>query len=54
MLKRLRNNRIVRLLEVVELQRHVWLVMEYMGGRDLNQHVTAAGRLEEPEARHLF
>ena len=28
--------------------------MEYMGGRDLNQHLAEWGRLEEPEARHLF
>ena len=28
--------------------------MEYMGGRDLNHHVTTLGRLEEAEARHLF
>jgi len=53
-LKRVNDARIVKLLEVVELQRHVWIIMEYMGGKDLNQHVLRQGRLEEPEAMHLF
>ena len=51
LLKKVRHNNVIRLLEVFESTKHVLIVMEYAGGGDLLQYVRSRKRLEEEEAR---
>ncbi|XP_005387087.1 PREDICTED: sperm motility kinase 2B-like [Chinchilla lanigera] len=55
-LKDLQHPNIVQLLEVLETERELLLVLEYVRGRDLWQYIakTGRGRLLEEEARALF
>ena len=54
LLKKVRHNNVIRLLEVFESPNHLLMVMEYAGGGDLLQYVKKRRRLEEPEARRIF
>ncbi|XP_005387050.1 PREDICTED: sperm motility kinase 2B-like [Chinchilla lanigera] len=55
-LKDLQHPNIVQLLEVLETERELLLVLEYVRGRDLWRYIakTGRGRLLEEEARALF
>ena len=54
LLKKVRHNNVIRLLEVFESPKHFLMVMEYAGGGDLLQYVKRKHRLEESEARKFF
>ncbi|KAJ1539857.1 Map microtubule affinity-regulating kinase, partial [Cladochytrium tenue] len=50
----LRHRHIVRLLEVVDAPRAVFLVMEYVCGGELHALVASRGRMREHDARRVF
>lgn len=50
-LSRIRDKRIIRLLEVFESKNHLLLVTEYANGGDLLHYTKAKGRLPEEEAK---
>lgn len=54
LLKKVRHQNVIRLLEVFESPKHLLMVMEYAGGGDLLQYVKKRRRLEEDEARKIF
>lgn len=54
LLKKVRHQNVIRLLEVFESPKHLLMVMEYAGGGDLLQYVKKRRRLEEEEARRIF
>jgi len=45
---------IIKLYEVCEHCNTMWMVIEYMGGGDLEAHVKHNGGLDEPAAVHVF
>eukprot|EP01022_Parablepharisma_sp_SALTPOND_P004426 TRINITY_DN120265_c1_g1_i1.p3 TRINITY_DN120265_c1_g1~~TRINITY_DN120265_c1_g1_i1.p3 ORF type:complete len:335 (-),score=40.08 TRINITY_DN120265_c1_g1_i1:233-1237(-) len=53
-LKKIRHANVIRLLEVFEGPKHLFIVMEYASGGDLLRYVKKKGRLSEPEARGIF
>jgi len=53
-LKLVRHKNIVRLFEVFEDDRYLYLVMEYADGGDLLKYVKEKTRLFESEARYIF
>ena len=53
-LKRVRHPHVVRLLEVIEKPRHIYLVTEYLAGGELFEFIVANKRLPEPQARPIF
>lgn len=54
LLKKVRHQNVIRLLEVFESPKHLLMVMEYAGGGDLLQYVKKRRRLDEDEARRIF
>lgn len=53
-LSRIRDKRIIRLLEVFESKNHLLLVTEYANGGDLLHYTKAKGRLPEEEAKQFL
>lgn len=45
---------IIRLYEVIETPTDIYVVMEYVRGGELFDHIVEKGRLPEDEARHFF
>ncbi|KJE91120.1 5'-AMP-activated protein kinase catalytic subunit alpha-1 [Capsaspora owczarzaki ATCC 30864] len=52
-LRMLHHQHIVRLYDVIETSKHVVLVLEYMPGGELFDHIVARQRLSEHEARKI-
>lgn len=52
--KLLNHENIVKIEDVIESQDVTCIVMQYVGGRDLLEHIVANGRLKEREACSLF
>jgi serine/threonine protein kinase len=44
----------VRLFEVIEEDRELYLIMEYAKGGDVHDHLQKQGRMSEPLARAKF
>ncbi len=53
-LKKTRHANVIRLLEVFEGPKHLFIVMEFAPGGDLLKYVKKKGRLSETEARRLM
>ncbi|GBF87975.1 snf1-related kinase [Raphidocelis subcapitata] len=53
-LKLLMHPHIIRLYEVIETPSDIYVVMEYVRGGELFDHIVERGRLAEDEARHFF
>ena len=53
-LSKIRDKRVIRLLEVFESRKHLLLVMEYANGGDLLQYTKGKGRLDESESKLFF
>ncbi|XP_043948373.1 serine/threonine-protein kinase MARK2-like [Drosophila biarmipes] len=53
-MKLLNHPNIVRLFQVIESERSLYLVMEYASGGELFDHLVKNGRMREPDARILF
>ncbi|XP_067938441.1 serine/threonine-protein kinase SIK3-like isoform X2 [Watersipora subatra] len=53
-MKLLRHPHIVRLYQVIETSRMLYLVLEYASGGEVYDHLFAHGRMNEREARKLF
>uniref|UniRef100_A0A6P4ET70 Serine/threonine-protein kinase par-1 n=1 Tax=Drosophila rhopaloa TaxID=1041015 RepID=A0A6P4ET70_DRORH len=53
-MKQLNHPNIVRLFQVIESERTLYLVMEYASRGELFDHLVKNGRMREPEARVLF
>jgi len=53
-MKLLNHPNIVRLFQVIESERSLYLVMEYASGGELFDHLVKNGRMREPDARMLF
>ena len=45
---------IIRMYEVIETAVDILTIIEYVPGGELFDYIVARGRLDEPEARHLF
>jgi non-specific serine/threonine protein kinase len=53
-LRRSRQQNVVRLYDSFETQQHIVFVMEVCGGGDLLTYVRKRRKLKEDTARHLF
>lgn len=53
-LKKIKHQNVIRLLEVFESPKHMLIVMEYAGGGDLLQFVKKRERLDEETTRYIF
>jgi 5'-AMP-activated protein kinase catalytic alpha subunit len=53
-LKLFRHPHIIRLYEVIETPKEIFLVMEYVSGGELFDYIVKHGRLSESEARRFF
>jgi hypothetical protein len=53
-LKYVRHPNVVRLLEVIEKPRHIYLVTEFLAGGELFDHIVAHDRLHESQACYIF
>jgi len=53
-LKLFRHPHIIRLYEVIETPTEIFLVMEYVDGGELFDHIVSRGRLPDAEARKFF
>lgn len=53
-MKKLNHPNIVRLLQVIESERTLYLVMEYVSGGELFNYLVKNGRMRERDARVLF
>lgn len=52
-MKLLDHPNIIRLYEVMETKKDIFLVLEYAGGGEVLDYIVAHGRLKEPEAKKL-
>ncbi|KAK2171611.1 hypothetical protein NP493_1051g00005 [Ridgeia piscesae] len=52
--KLLRHPHIIRLYQVMETERMIYLVTEYASGGEIFDHLVAHGRMNEKEARKRF
>lgn len=53
-LKTLNHPNIVRLYEVIDTEKELYLVMEYAAGGEVFDYLVAHGRMQEKEARAKF
>ncbi|KAH0951990.1 hypothetical protein HN011_005435 [Eciton burchellii] len=53
-MKRIRHPHIIRLYEVMETEKMIYLVTEYASGGEIFDHLVRNGRMLEPEARRIF
>ncbi|CAG5104266.1 Similar to Sik3: Serine/threonine-protein kinase SIK3 (Mus musculus) [Cotesia congregata] len=53
-MKRLRHPHIIRLYQVMETEKMIYLVTEYAPGGEIFDHLVRNGRMFEPEARRIF
>ncbi|XP_057318400.1 serine/threonine-protein kinase SIK3-like isoform X2 [Microplitis mediator] len=53
-MKRLRHPHIIRLYQVMETEKMIYLVTEYAPGGEIFDHLVRNGRMSEPEARRIF
>lgn len=53
-MKQLNHKHIVKLYEVLDSTRHLYLVMDYVSGGELYDYLIVNGRMREKEARHKF
>ncbi|XP_046421579.1 serine/threonine-protein kinase SIK3-like isoform X5 [Neodiprion virginianus] len=53
-MKRLRHRHIIRLYQVMETERMIYLVTEYAAGGEIFDYVVRNGKMSEPEARRVF
>ncbi|XP_066593038.1 serine/threonine-protein kinase SIK3-like [Prorops nasuta] len=53
-MKRLRHPHIIRLYQVMETEKMIYLVTEYAPGGEIFDHLVRNGRMAEPEARRIF
>ena len=53
-LKMFSHPHIIRLYEVIDTPTDIFLVMEYVSGGELFDHIVSKGRLSSQEARHFF
>ncbi|XP_077280093.1 serine/threonine-protein kinase SIK3 isoform X2 [Temnothorax americanus] len=53
-MKRLRHPHIIRLYQVMETEKMIYLVTEYAPGGEIFDHLVRNGRMPEPEARRVF
>jgi serine/threonine protein kinase len=53
-MKKIKHTNVIRLLEVFESNKHLLMVMEYVGGGDLLHFIKSRGRMDENDARYLF
>ena len=53
-LRKLRHPNIVQLYEILESETKIYLIMEYVSGGELFQHIVKNKRLSECEAATLF
>ncbi|OXU26601.1 hypothetical protein TSAR_006259 [Trichomalopsis sarcophagae] len=53
-MKRLRHPHIIRLYQVMETEKMIYLVTEYAPGGEIFDHLVRNGRMVEPEARRIF
>ncbi|XP_034951244.1 serine/threonine-protein kinase SIK3-like isoform X2 [Chelonus insularis] len=53
-MKRLRHPHIIRLYQVMETEKMIYLVTEYAPGGEIFDHLVRYGRMSEPEARRIF
>ncbi|ETO31037.1 Protein kinase domain containing protein [Reticulomyxa filosa] len=53
-LKKLRHINVIRLFEVIDTQRYIFLIMEYASGGELFDYIVSKTRLKEAEACRMF
>jgi 5'-AMP-activated protein kinase catalytic alpha subunit len=53
-LTRVRHPNVIRLYEVIDSPRHIFLIMDYMSGGELFDYIVKAGRVPEPQACKFF
>lgn len=53
-MKRLRHRHIIRLYQVMETEKMIYLVTEYAPGGEIFDHLVRNGRMSETEARRIF
>ncbi|CAL8077395.1 unnamed protein product [Calicophoron daubneyi] len=53
-LKTLNHPNIIKLLEVIESERHLYLVMEYASGGEVFDYLVSHGKMKEADARQKF
>lgn len=53
-MKKLRHPHIIKLYQVMETEKMIYLVTEYAPGGEIFDHLVRNGKMEEPEARTIF
>lgn len=53
-MKLFRHPHIIKLYEVIETATDIFMIMEYVSGGEIFEHIVKHGRLEEAKARHFF
>jgi 5'-AMP-activated protein kinase catalytic alpha subunit len=53
-LTRVQHPNIIRLFEVIDSPRHIFLIMNYLPGGELFDHIVSKGRVNEKDARAYF
>ena len=53
-MKKLRHPHVIRLYQVMETDKMIYLVTEYAAGGEIFDHLVRNRRMSEPEARRIF
>jgi len=53
-LTRVRHPNVIRLFEVIDSARHIFLIMEYVPGGELFDYIVAQGRVQDEQACRIF